>query len=312
MLNEAPKLARREADQYKASSCIVHKFLETQRPHFDTRLHYIEEDQVRNGNIDGISTPQEDVAVVRSRLLTKKQLADMAMGVRSLAKKLGSLRVKLRIKTVFLLTKIHDDTLIVKTREVVRWLLSNDRDAPYIVWVENILEHNEKFDAKGLLAEDPSHEGRLKYWDSEVTKKRPHTFDFVITLGGDGTVLYASWLFQRVVPPVLSFALGSLGFLTKFDFEEYRDTLTKAFRDRVTISLRLRFEGTLMRSRPRAQKTEQRDLVNELIGEEREDNRTHKPDCTFEILNDVVVDRGPNPSKSCVGTLLNSSTNSHW
>ncbi len=235
----------------------------------------------------------------------------MAMGVRNLAKKLGSLKVKLRIKTVFLLTKIHDDTLIVKTREVVRWLLSKDRDAPYIVWVENILERNETFDAKGLLAEDPSYDGRLKYWNNEVTKKRPHTFDFVITLGGDGTVLYASWLFQRVVPPVLSFALGSLGFLTKFDFEQYRDTLTKAFRDGVTISLRLRFEGTLMRSRPRAKSTEQRDLVNELIGEEREDNRTHKPDCTFEILNDVVVDRGPSPSESCVGTQTSDSTNHH-
>lgn len=249
--------------------------------------------------------------VVRSRLLTKKQLADMAMGVRNLAKKLGSLKVTLRIKTVFLLTKIHDDTLIIKTREVVRWLLSKDRDAPYIVWVENVLEDNERFDAKALLAEDSSYEGRLKYWDNELTRKRPHTIDFVITLGGDGTVLYASWLFQGIVPPVLSFALGSLGFLTKFDFEQYQDILTKAFRDGVTISLRLRFECTLMRSRPRTDKTEQRDLVNELIGEEREDNRTHKPDCTFEILNDVVVDRGPSPSESCAGTRLSGSTDHH-
>ncbi len=248
--------------------------------------------------MDGTSTPQEDIQVVRSRLLTKKQLADMAMGVRSLAKKLGSLKVKLKIKTIFLLTKIHDPTLILKTREVVRWLLSKERDAPYIVWVENILEHNETFDAKSLLAEDPSHEGRLKYWTTEVTKKRPHTFDIVVTLGGDGTVLYASWLFQRVVPPVLSFALGSLGFLTKFDFEQYPDTLSKAFRDGVTISLRLRFEGTLMRSRSNSRAMDQRDLVDELIGEEREDNRTHRPECTFEILNDVVVDRGPSPSES--------------
>lgn len=139
--------------------------------------------------------------VVQSRLLTKKQLVDMAMGVRSLAKRLGSLKVKLKIRTVFLLTKIHDETLIAKTREVVRWLLSKDRDAPYVVWVEDILEHNAIFDSQGLMAEDPSYEGRLRYWDNEVTKRRPQTFDFVITLGGDGTVLYASWLFQRVVPP---------------------------------------------------------------------------------------------------------------
>jgi NAD+ kinase len=275
----------------------VHRFLDKERSPYDRKLHNIDEDAVKNGNIDGASTSQEDMQVVRSRLLTKKQLADMAMGVRNLAKKLSNLKVKPKIKSIFVLTKIQDDTLIAKTRDVVQWLLSKERDAPYIVWVENILEHNHKFDAPGLLAEDPSREGRLKYWNKELTKKRPHTFDFIVTLGGDGTVLYASWLFQRVVPPVLSFALGSLGFLTKFDFDQYQETLTRSFRDGVTISLRLRFEGTLMRSRPREKATVQRDLVDELIGEEREDNRTHKPECTFEILNDVVVDRGPNPSQ---------------
>ncbi len=95
---------------------------------------------------------------------------------------------------------------------------------------------------------------------------------------------------------MLSFALGSLGFLTKFDYTGFQDTLTRAFHDGVTISLRLRFEGTVMRSQNRQQQNV-RDLVEELIGEECEDNRTHKPGGTYEILNDIVVDRGPNPSK---------------
>lgn len=304
VLDKAPQIARKHADQYNASSCIVHKLIEKERLQSNRKGHHVEEDRTTNGNIDGTATPEEDMQVVRSRLLTKKQLANMAMGVRTLAKKLGSLKVKLKIRTVFLLTKIHDETLILKTREVAKWLLSTERDAPYIVWVENILQNNKLFDAKGLLAEDPSYEGRLKYWDNEVTKKRPHTFDFVITLGGDGTVLYASWLFQRVVPPVLSFALGSLGFLTKFDFDQYAETLTRAFRDGVTISLRLRFEGTIMRSRSYPKTTEQRDLVDELVGEEREDNRTHRPESTFEILNDIVVDRGPNPSKTYIPSFI--------
>lgn len=42
-----------------------------------------------------------------------------------------------------------------------------------------------------------------------------------------------------------------------------------------------------------------RDLVEELIGEEAENDFTHKPDGSHEILNDIVVDRGPNPSMSC-------------
>ena len=45
------------------------------------------------------------------------------------------------------------------------------------------------------------------------------------------------------------------------------------------------------------ERREDKDLVDELIGEEPENEYTHKPDGTYEILNDIVVDRGPNPSK---------------
>jgi NAD+ kinase len=36
----------------------------------------------------------------------------------------------------------------------------------------------------------------------------------VASLGGDGVILHASNLFRSAVPPVVSFNLGSLGFLT--------------------------------------------------------------------------------------------------
>ena len=237
------------------------------------------------------------------------------------------MRLRLKVKTVFLLTKAHDESLIGYTREMVEWLLSKQRDTPYIVYslrmqgkicfrlilfryVENTLEHNHIFDAKSIVSADTSREGRLKYWNNELCAKHPLTFDFAVTvlypkspsifaltqikLGGDGTLLYASWLFQRIVPPVLSFSLGSLGFLTKFDYSGFRETLTSAFKDGVTVSLRLRFEGTVMRSQTKGQ---HQDLVEQLIGEESENDYTHKPDGSYEILNDIVVDRGPNPSQ---------------
>ena len=109
-------------------------------------------------------------------------------------------------------------------------------------------------------------------------------------------MLYASWLFQRVVPPVLSFALGSLGFLTKFDFKSYPETLTNLFRDGITVSLKLRLEGTVMRAQKKPDGVSG-DLVEHLVGEECDDNRTHKPDGSHEVLNEIVVDRGPNPSE---------------
>lgn len=267
----------------------------------------------------------EEPNAVHSRLLTKKQLSEMAWGVRELSKRLGSIRLKLKVRTVFILTKAHDETLIGNTRDMVKWLLSSQREVRYTVYVEENLKKNKKFDTPGLLDEVRKEysqgteingdckklDRRLRYWNDEMCRARPHTFDFVITLGGDGTVLYASWLFQRIVPPVLSFALGSLGFLTKFDFGKYAETLTKAFRDGVTISLRLRFEGTVMRSQKKKRTVEDgqsdgtqgqdgnegRDLVEELVGEEKEDEKTHRPDGTYEILNDIVVDRGPHPSR---------------
>ncbi|POR35228.1 Putative kinase C1B1.02c [Tolypocladium paradoxum] len=264
---------------------------------------------------------------VHSRMLTKRQLSDMAWGVRELSRRLSSMRIRFRVKTVFLLTKIYDQDLIPKTRALTRWLLDKDREGQFVVYVQDKLKTNKKFDVGRLLddlAQSHAEDGgvdvesareavqrRLQYWDEDMCKNRPHMFDFVITLGGDGTVLYASWLFQRIVPPVLSFALGSLGFLTKFDFEDFTPILNSAFDRGVTVSLRLRFESTVMRSIRRKRSEDgkgsgededeahsRRDLVEELIGEEREDAHTHRPDGTFEILNEIVVDRGPNPTMS--------------
>lgn len=51
--------------------------------------------------------------------------------------------------------------------------------------------------------------------------------DLAICLGGDGTLLYMSTMFQRHVPPVLCFSLGTLGFLTPFQIADYPAALAK-------------------------------------------------------------------------------------
>ena len=50
--------------------------------------------------------------------------------------------------------------------------------------------------------------------------------DFIVCLGGDGTLLYASSLFQQSVPPVMAFHMGSLGFLTPFEIENFEQQVT--------------------------------------------------------------------------------------
>lgn len=63
---------------------------------------------------------------------------------------------------------------------------------------------------------------------SALVDKRPSALhqkvDLMVTLGGDGTILRASSLFSTCynVPPVLSFSMGTLGFLSEWNFSEYK------------------------------------------------------------------------------------------
>ena len=293
--------AQRPSSTRMRTSCFVHSLLEekTKSGHYT-----VKEDVLQKPGDKHTDTQKDAQPHTQSRLLTKKQLSDMAYGIRELSKKLGHIRLLLKVRNVFLLTKAHDRTLIEKTRDVTEWLLrqKNADGHQYTVWVENTMENNRAFDAEGLLAKDPTWKHRLKYWTNELCAQKPHTFEICLALGGDGTVLYASWLFQRIVPPVMSFALGSLGFLTKFDFQKYPETLQRSFHDGVTVSLRLRFEATIMRSRRKDDEHQQhqRDLVDELIGAGSDDVSTHRPDGSHNILNDIVMDRGPNPTMSSI------------
>jgi NAD+ kinase len=156
----------------------------------------------------------------------------------------------------------------------------------------------------------------------------PNLFDFVVTLGGDGTVLFASWLFQRIVPPVLPFALGSLGFLTPFDFVDHPSVMDAAIDAGIRVSLRMRFTCTVYRAvapedvnpgfkRRAVKKAETGEILMRLekggwealeggpavVGPSTDvcskDKEvmcfTTRPVETFEVLNDLVVDRGPSP-----------------
>ncbi|BGP24895.1 hypothetical protein JCM10295v2_003815 [Rhodotorula toruloides] len=165
-------------------------------------------------------------------------------------------------------------------------------------------------------------EGQLRYWTNEMCRKSPHLFDFVITLGGDGTVLYTSWLFQQIVPPVIPFALGSLGFLTNFDYANFRETLDAAIETGVRVNLRMRFTCTVYRAvedesvgRRRAIRSGKTGgiFMKSLTREGWDAIESGKPlnapggrdkeiKCfstraveSFEVLNDLVVDRGPSP-----------------
>ncbi|CUM66974.1 uncharacterized protein PRCAT00004661001 [Priceomyces carsonii] len=75
--------------------------------------------------------------------------------------------------------------------------------------------------------------------------------DLIVTLGGDGTILRAVGAFLNVnVPPVLSFALGTLGFLLPFDFKTFQDAFKMVYESRAQALYRSRLECHVFRKNP--------------------------------------------------------------
>ncbi|EMD37768.1 hypothetical protein CERSUDRAFT_83539 [Gelatoporia subvermispora B] len=295
---------------------------------------------------NGIHTEDDETA----GSLTK-QLAETAVGVREMSKQLGRTRVRSHIQNVLIVTKARDNRLIKLTRQLALYLMLKPRKGGrgMVVYVDAQLRTSRRFDAAGIQAEHPElfapfpqrrasnssfssssskadndsiSEGQLRYWTAEMCSKSPHLFDFVVTLGGDGTVLFTSWLFQRIVPPVLPFALGSLGFLTNFDFADHESVMDNAMDNGIRVNLRMRFTCTVYRTvggectRRAIKKGETGEIMMKNLdkggwealesGYPPHDGKVGAKDkeikCfstqpveSFEVINDLVVDRGPSP-----------------
>jgi len=112
--------------------------------------------------------------------------------------------------------------------------------------------------------------------EDELTKL--HEFvDFIVCLGGDGVVLHASNLFPKAMPPIISFNLGSLGFLTNHKHEDHKLDLSNMCNScyptplsGVFVTLRMRLSVQLLRQ------------------------GVPVPGKQCEVLNEVCVDRGSN------------------
>lgn len=73
--------------------------------------------------------------------------------------------------------------------------------------------------------------------------------DFVITLGGDGSILHVSSLFDHdAVPPVLSFSMGTLGFLLPYDITSYKEAIKDLIDGNISLLLRMRLRQTSHRT----------------------------------------------------------------
>ncbi|OAK95592.1 ATP-NAD kinase [Phaeosphaeriaceae sp. SRC1lsM3a] len=215
--------------------------------------------------------------------ISHSRLMQTAFSVREVSKQLQRRPIKMTVRNVMIVTKARDNNLVYLTRELAEWLLTTSRygsDVGVNVYVDHKLRKSKRFNAESLVAKDKRFEGMLRYWTPDLCWETPEIFDLVLTLGGDGTVLFTSWLFQRIVPPILSFALGSLGFLTNFEFAQYKEALNKIMTDvGMRVNLRMRFTCTVYRYQKNAAPGSPQHIEAE----------------QFEVLNELVIDRGPSP-----------------
>ncbi|TVY93764.1 NAD(+) kinase [Lachnellula willkommii] len=210
--------------------------------------------------------------------MSHSRLMQTATGVREVSKQLQRRPIKRAVRNVMIVTKARDNQLVNLTRDLATWLMSTPRygsDLGVNVYVDAKLRNSKRFGASKLLEEQPRFQHLLKYWSPDLCWSQPEKFDLVLTLGGDGTVLFTSWLFQRIVPPILSFSLGSLGFLTNFEYDRFKEHLNKIMGEEgMRVNLRMRFTCTVYRDG---------------AGQDMEEGEQ------FEVLNELVIDRGPSP-----------------
>ncbi|XP_018351553.1 PREDICTED: NAD kinase-like isoform X3 [Trachymyrmex septentrionalis] len=179
--------------------------------------------------------------------------------------------------SVLVIKKVRDSSVLLPFVQLVTWLIEIKQ---MVVFVE------------ASVLEDPAltRDSRFQSVRDRLQTFRDGTddlqdkIDFIVCLGGDGTLLYASLLFQQSVPPVMAFHLGSLGFLTPFEFDNFQEQVTNVLEGNAALTLRSRLRCIIIRKN--------------------EDNQLTEPPTNLLVLNEVVVDRGPSPYLSNIDLFI--------
>lgn len=198
---------------------------------------------------------------------------------------------------VLVIKKVRDSAVLPPFVQLVEWLI---QEKNMVVWVESAV-----LDDPLLMADKKFY----KIKDKLVTFKDGRDdltdkIDFIICLGGDGTLLYASLLFQQSVPPVMAFHLGSLGFLTPFQFHNFHEQVTNVLEGHAALTLRSRLRCILVR-KPNSSKTHTEEFAETSSYHDSSSSSSgQKPSTNILVLNEVVIDRGPSPYLSNIDLFL--------
>lgn len=208
---------------------------------------------------------------------------------------------------IFVLKK-NEDSVFQAFNKLVNYLTSQK----LVVYVEEKDYNNELFQVEGKeecskIRKFYTSLSSLSNLDkcSNTNPDSINEVDLIITLGGDGTILYASTLFQQSCPPVLAMNMGSLGFLCPFNYEEHPKYIKSVLsaEAKVPILLRNRLQCTFEKVPvDGSANTSVDSIIPEQVPEDASIRDYSQPSIS---LNEIVVGRGPSPFLSNLDLWIN-------
>lgn len=164
------------------------------------------------------------------------------------------------MKKVGVIPNINKDKDLEVTKSVVKWLLEHGSE-PYL---NEIVASKMGYDEYGRKSTD-------------IYSK----CDFIIALGGDGTILNVARLCAPFDTPIFAVNLGHLGFLTEVDVNEVFVSLDKIYKGEYTVEKRMMLEANVVKN--------DMEIIN------------------FRALNDIVITRGAFSRMARINTYVNNN-----
>lgn len=125
--------------------------------------------------------------------------------------------------------------------------------------------------------------------------------DLIVSLGGDGTILRGVSLFSNTkVPPILSFSLGTLGFLLPFDFANFKNAFKQVFESRSLVLKRDRIECHIIKKSQTP--PDQIDTLKKLSDYSSSPSYSNMK---IHAMNDIVLHRGSLPGLLSLDIYIN-------
>ena len=188
------------------------------------------------------------------------------------------------------------DGLIQGFEYVLKFLVENTQVEYHVYLDESLRSHQ-------VLEGDIGKSKKIQFINRKFHED--DHIDYVITLGGDGTILWAHKMFDRLnLPPFIAFTGGSLCFLSNFKIEEHESVIA-FFHNHVSNSLKFRLKN-LPRLTSYVCKEDSCDTLKKYVLNDVAIERT----ATTMVVLDLVINKTPAVTIRSDGLLISSSTGS--